>query len=422
MAGSPTAPTAAPWNALADAIERASVAPEVAETMAAVDVGETPSETVYAENKLELLHYEPMVERPHRPPVLVVYALINRPYVLDLQPDRSVVRRLLERGFDVYLVDWGEPSRLDASLTIADYVTRYLDNCVDVVRERADVDAVSLLGYCMGGTMSAMFAALEPEKVRNLVLMAASLHFDDTGGVLEEWGSAEHFSPAGLAETFGTIPSDFFDAGFALMDPVENAVSKYVRLAENADDESFVENFARMERWLNDGIDMAGATYRQYIEDVYQEDRFYRNELRIGDEHVDVERIDMPVLQILAEYDHLVPPEASRPFNDVVGSDDVEVVEAATGHIGLSVSRSAHAELWPSVCDWLADRSADGGLDDFERIDGVGSAYADRLREADVPDLAALAAADPDELAERVGLSRSRVEAWIEQAAEIVEA
>jgi len=340
----------------AEAFETMLDAPDVAETLASVDVGQTPSETVYEANKLSLEHYEPE-ERRYETPIVLVYALINRPYVLDLQPNRSVVKRLLEGGFDVYLIDWGEPSLLDSSLGLSDYVRRYLDECVDVAREAAGVEDVALLGYCMGGTMSAMYASLHPEKVRTLSLMAAGLYFDDTGGVLEEWGDAERFSPADLAETFGTVPSTFFDAGFAAMDPVENTVSKYARLVDNADDEAFVKNFARMERWLNDGIDMAGETYREFLEEMYRENALYRGELELDGERVELDAIDMPVLQILAEYDHLVPPEASRPFNDVVGSDDVTTMEEPTGHIGLSVSRTAHAELWPNVREWIGERA-----------------------------------------------------------------
>ena len=403
------------WDAAAEFAERGADAPGVAATVADVEVGGTPAETVYTENKLELRHYDPLVEREHDVPILVVYALINRPYILDLQPDRSVVRRLLERGFDVYLIDWGEPSTLDATLELQDYVRRYVDNCVDVVRERSDVEAVNLLGYCMGGTMAAMYAALHPEKVRNLALMAASLHFEDTGGLLERWGDESYFSPAAIAETYGTIPAGFFDAGFALMDPVENTVSKYARLSDNLDDEEFVENFARMERWLADGIDMAGETYRQFLEEIYQDDALYRNELYLGGEHVDLGAIEMPILQILAEYDHLVPPEASRSFNDVVPSEDTQVLEAATGHIGLSVSRTAHVELWPGVCVWFAQRSgASGG--DVERVDGIGPGYADRLAEAGIDDLEALAAADASDIAERIDVSASRIEDWQEQA------
>jgi polyhydroxyalkanoate synthase len=457
------------------AVETAESVPEGLERMATVEVGQTPSEVVYEENKLKLLRYDAEAagidpETTHDVPILIVYALINRPYILDLQPNRSVVRRLLEAGFDVYLIDWGEPSLLDQSLTLDDYVDRYVDNCVDAVAERAGVDAINVLGYCMGGTMSVMYAALHPEKVRNLGLMAAGLCFSGTGGILEEWGDEEYYSPRDVTDAFGNVPAEFLDVGFALMDPVNNYVAKYTTLYDNLDDEDFVENFARMERWLSDGIDLAGSTYVQFLEDVYQENRLYENELELDGKRVDLGEITMPVLQIVGEYDHLIPPEASRPFNDRVPSDDTTLMEASTGHIGLSVSSKSHATLWPNVAEWYAERSvvdegveieiddpdataagdeavaaengveadADVGGDDadetdgeadteeefddadLDRVRGVGPAYAERLRAAGVGTVSELAAADPAALSERIDVAESRVADWVDHASELV--
>ena len=405
-------------------IEQTTAARERATDIADVEVGTTPSEVVYSENKLDLLHYDPEAagitqEDTQDVPILIVYALINRPYILDLQPDRSVVRRLLEAGFDVYLIDWGEPSQLDNSLTLEDYVDRYIDNCTDLILGRADQDELSLFGYCMGGTMASMYAALHPEKVRNLGLMAASLCFEDGGGVLELWGSEEYFSTGTVSDTFGTIPAEFFDVGFALMDPVHNTTTKYIHLFDQLEDKGFVEMFARMERWLGDGIGMAGATYEQFIEDIYQENKLYRNELYLGDQHVDITNLDMPVLQITAEYDHLVPPTASKPFSEVIPSEDTEILEARTGHIGLSVSSSSHRELWPDVCEWFAERSQTGP--ELHDVKGIGAVYAQRLREAGVESVEELADADPNALAESIDVAASQVERWAEPAAALIE-
>jgi polyhydroxyalkanoate synthase len=404
------------WEAAAEAAEQSGVVDDRAETMADVEVGQTPSEVVYEENKLELHHYESRAEQRHDVPLLIVYALINRPYILDLQPDRSVVRTLLEEGFDVYLIDWGEPSELDVSLGLRDYIERYIDNCVDVVRERSGQDSINLLGYCMGGTMSVVYAALYPEKVRTLGLMAAGLCFDGDGGVLELWGDESYYDPEALTETFGNVPAEFLDLGFALMDPVENFVTKYVRLQDNLDDEEFVENFARMEQWLSDGIDVAGTAYVEFLESFYQGDQLMANEFSLGGREVDVTDVDMPVLQIVGEYDHLVPPEASTPFNDVVGSDDVTTMKASTGHIGLSVSGASHEELWPDVADWYRERSRPAALDD---VDGIGPAYSERLEDAGVATVAELADADPDALADAIGVSPEQVADWVEQASDL---
>lgn len=389
------------------------VAADQLETIANVDVGATPSEAVYRENKLELHHYEPITDEQQDIPILIVYALINRPYILDLQPDRSVIRRFLEAGFDVYLIDWDEPSLLDGSLGLEDYVLRYIDNCVEVVKHQSGVDSINLLGYCMGGTMAAMYAGVFPENVRNLGMMAAGLCFSGDGGVLELWGAEDYYSPSVVSETFGTVPAAFFDIGFAMMDPIQNTVTKYAYLYDNLDDDDFVENFARMEKWLSDGIGMAGRTYEQFLTDIYQENKLYNNELHLGETHVDITNIDMPVLQIVADYDHLVPPEASRPFNDVVPSDDTEIMSIQAGHIGLSVSSRSHAELWPEVAGWFETRSTEVDPHTLlQDIEGIGPTYADRLVEAGVTDMESLYSADPNELADEIGVSVGMIEEW----------
>ena len=469
-------------KATSEYLEKVPKLAEQVERVADIEVGMTPSEVVYEENKLQLLHYTPEAagiepETRHDVPILIVYALINKPYILDLQPDRSVVRRLLEAGFDVYLIDWGEPSRLDAHLTLEDYVTRYTDNCVDVVRERSGQESINLLGYCMGGTMSVMYASLSPEKVRNLGLMAAGLCFDDTGGVLELWGEADYYDAEGVTDALGNIPAEFLDVGFALMDPVSNYVSKYLRLYDNVEDDEFVENFARMERWLDEGIDVAGETYKEFIEDIYQDNKLARNEFYFGDTHVDLTEIEMPIVQVVGHYDHLMPPESSTGFNELVPSDDVTTFDAQTGHIGLSVSSSSHDELWPTVAEWFAERSqpdeehdvdaepdvdeehdvdaepdvdeeydvdAEPDVDDadtavgeqtavdaedetdeaaftseskeLESVHGIGPYYADQLREAGIESSEALATADADDVADSLGVSPDRAREWIESA------
>ena len=436
-------------EATTDAFEASTEMPDQLEKMESVDVGQTPSEVVYTENKLELLHYESLTDEQHKTPILIVYALINKPFILDLQPDRSVVRRLLEAGHDVYLVDWNEPSRLDRHLALEDYVNRYIDNCVDVVRERSGVERINILGYCMGGTMTVMYTALHQEKVRTLGLMAAGLCFDRTGGVLELWGDQEYYDPEDVVDACGNVPAEMLDVGFALMDPVANYVSKYVRLYENIDNDEFVENFGRMEQWLDEGIDVAGETYVQFLRDIYQENKLQRNEMYLDGDHVDVTDIEVPVLQITGEYDHLIPPEASKPMNERVGSDDTEIIEYSTGHIGLAVSGSSHRDVWPRVAEWYVEKSTDDpehlaavetaveeatdqigieeidvdvGTDaertDVEAVDGIGPTYAERLRAAGIRTVATLAESDAETVADAADVGPDRAEKWIRQVRE----
>ncbi|WP_435348894.1 alpha/beta fold hydrolase [Haloarchaeobius sp. HRN-SO-5] len=322
--------------------------------------GPTPSEVVYAENKVELVHYEPRTEAQRDVPILFVSAIVNRPYVLDFEPDRSVVRQFLDRGFDVYLVDWGEPSTLDTRLGLDDFVTRYLANCVDVVCERTGTTAVHLLGYCTGGTLGAIFAALYPSRVRTLGLLAPVLNFDATGGIFRLWGKREQYDHERVADAFGNAPGELLSFEFALVDPVEYYLARYLRLYEHLDDEAYVSRFLRRLQWGFDSVDVAGELYREFLVDLYRENELMDGTLTVGGRTVDLGNVDMPVLLILATDDQFVPPEASRPFLEAIPSRDTELVEFPTDHVGLSTGARSHAELWPRVCGWFADRTGDG--------------------------------------------------------------
>ena len=400
-----------------------------------VDVGTTPSVVVHTEDKLRLLHYLPLKEGgPASPPVLVVYALINRPYILDLQPDRSVVRALLERGHDVYLIDWGSPSAGDSSLTLADYVDGYIDRCVGAVLERSGVPRLTLFGYCMGGTLSVMYAALHPENVRNLVIMAAPVDADTDDGLLHIWSRREWYDADKIVDTLGNVPADFMNLGYNILDPLLNNVGKLVHLTEIVDNDDAVANYLRMEKWVADGIPMAGETFRQFLKDIYQENRLIKNRMRLGDRTVDLRAIDMPLLLVMGSRDHLVPPAATRPLLEAVASTDKESKEIEAGHIGISVGGRAHRELWPAVSEWIMNRSDAGqppaspapgrarrgrppresedGAVGLGTIKGIGPSYARRLGEAGVKDARGLASADLEALSREARIPLSRLKAW----------
>ena len=412
----------------ADIVEKTDVGIDQLATLLTAEVGHTESEVVYEENKLELHRYAPE-EIEHETPILVVYALVNRPYILDLQPDRSVIRRLLDDGYEVYLIKWGEPSILDRSLGLEDYICRYMDNCVDAVCEQSGVDDVHLLGYCMGGSMSIMYTVLFQERVRTLGLMATPLAFDGNGGILERW--AAHYDPDVAVETLGNLPAELLAVEFSMMDPIDQYVSKYVRLYENIEDPDFVANFSRMEQWIWDGVDVAGEAYREFINDVYKDNQFIDSEFELGGQRLDLSEIEVPVLQIVGEYDHIVPAASSKPLHDEIASEDDRLIEFPAGHIGISVSSKAHQNLWPEVCEWYAERSArdgeevtaavaeetNGHATNIEEVAGIGPTFAERLGEAGIETAADLAEYDPDELADIADTYPSRTEDWLDEVA-----
>jgi polyhydroxyalkanoate synthase subunit PhaC len=324
-------------------------------------VGQTPNDVIYTEHRMRVLHYRPLpgVGGSDRPPILLVYALINKPYIMDLEPGHSVVESLLQRGLDVYLIDWGVPNHLDKDLRIHDYVNGYVDRAVDAVRKASGVDRLHILGYCMGGSFAAMYAALHPEKVRTLALMAAGLDFDTRSSFLNIWSHAPGFDPWKIARTYELIPASFFNDAFGILDPLRTNYLKFKDLLGRIDEPAFVGNFLRMEKWTNDGIPMAGPTYAEFIDKGYQRNLLVKGEWTLdGDDRViDLRALTMPVATIVGLKDNLVPPESTERVLEHVGSKDVTRFELPSGHIGLSVSRAAHKQLWPPFAEWVIAHS-----------------------------------------------------------------
>lgn len=321
-----------------------------------VKVGTSPHEVVFTENKLRLLHYKPVADKTCPVPLILIFALVNRPYILDLKPGRSVVEVLLKKGIDVYLIDWGVPGDEDKNLDLNHYINRYIKKVVSKVKRISGSDKVSILGYCMGGTMSAMYTALYPEDVKNLILMTTGIDFK-VEGTLNLWGDKPHFDVDKFVDAYGNAPPEFLQTGFLLMKPVQNLVSKYISFYENVDNDKFVENFFAVEKWLNDNIPLPGAVFREFIKYIYQDNQLAENKLRINGKVVELTKITCPVLNLIAERDHLTPPDSSIVFNDLVSSKDKETIVYPTGHIGLSISSRSLRDLWPRVSDWIAERS-----------------------------------------------------------------
>ena len=344
-------------------------------------VGTTPSEVIFSEDKMKLIHYIPTVEKPYPVPILIVYALVNRYYILDLQPDKSVIKKLIDEGFDVYVIDWGYPSGVDRYLTIDDYVNGYLNNAVDKIRERSGLDNITLFGVCQGGTFSVMYAALHPEKVKNLVTLVAPVDFDTDKGLLHLW--AKSLDVDKIVDYYGIVPGDFLNAGFLLTDPFRLMIDKYVGLFERIENkpgdkegelrnEETVKNFLRMEKWIFDSPDQAGETFRQFMKDCYQKNLLIKNKMEIDGKKINLKNITMPLLNVMAEFDHLVPTDAIKPLSDAVSSSDKETLVFPTGHIGIFVGSKSQKEVCPRIADWLKPRSL---------LDGTGEEKPELAKE-----------------------------------------
>jgi polyhydroxyalkanoate synthase len=322
-----------------------------------VKKGASPAEVVYEEDQLKLLHYLSDEPRKYKTPLVFVFALVNRPYILDLIPRKSVVAQFVRAGFDVYLIDWGKPTHADRHLTLDSYVNGYMLNVVDYLRQRSGCEAVNMLGYCMGGTMSSMFTALHPEQVKNLILMAAGIDFATRDGLINVWTDRKYFDVDGFIDAFGNVPADFLQQMFLMLKPVDNLIAKPINLFERLDDEDFVDEYFTMETWLNDNLPIPGEVMREFVKYLYQGNLLVKNQMPVGRHVVNLKHITCPVLNLMASNDDLVPCGQSEPFTDLVGSTDRKTMKIRAGHIGLAVGSRSHKELWPEACQWLAERS-----------------------------------------------------------------
>ncbi len=320
-------------------------------TLPEVDLEPTPKRQVLQVDKMRLFHYEAGRELSCSVPILICYALVNRQYMMDLQSDRSLIRNLLGQGLDIYIIDWGYPDHGDRYLTMEDYIDVYLNDAVDHVREATRHDRINLLGVCQGGTFSTIYAALYPEKILNLITMVTPVDFQTTDGLLNVW--SRHMDIDRMVDVMGIIPGDFMNIGFLMLKPFSLMVDKYVGLMDNLDDPATVANFVRMERWIFDSPAQAGEAYRKFLKDLYQENKLVKGELEIGGRRVDLKKITMPLMNIYATEDHLVPPASSLPLNDLVGSEDKTLYPFPGGHIGIYVSGHSQKELAPKVAAWL---------------------------------------------------------------------
>jgi polyhydroxyalkanoate synthase len=318
------------------------------------EIAATPYEIVHQEDRVRLKHYSPVTDITVKTPLLVVYALINRETMLDLQPGRSVVESLLARGVDVYMIDWGYPTRKDKFLTIDDHVNGYIDTMVDFIRKKHGLEKINLMGICMGGTFCVIYSALHAEKIKNLVTTVTPTNFDTDKGLLHIW--MKEVDADRLSDTYGNIPGDVMNFGFLLLNPARLMIDKYVGFFENMDNQQFVENFIRMEKWIFDSPDLPGETFRQFIKDFYQKNLLIQSKLEVGGKRVDLKQITMPLLNFYGKYDHLVPPEACERLAESVGSKDATDVCLETGHIGIYVSSKCQREFAPRIAAWLAER------------------------------------------------------------------
>ncbi|MDO6592381.1 class III poly(R)-hydroxyalkanoic acid synthase subunit PhaC [Neptuniibacter sp. 1_MG-2023] len=319
-----------------------------------VDVDSTPYDVIYKEDKLKLRYYQATSEKRCKTPLLICYALVNRPYMIDLEAKRSMLQRLLELGLDIYLIDWGYPDAADRYLDLDDYINEYINNCVDSVLQHAGTEQTNLLGICQGGTFSLCYTALNPDKIKNLIPMVTPVDFQTDDNLL--YHLAKYVDADLAVETYGNIPGSMLNDSYNSLMPMRLGVQKNLGMPNQLEDKERALSFLRMEKWIYDSPDQAGEAFRQFITQFFQQNKLIKAEAMIGDKRVDLTNITHPILNIFGSFDHLVPPKASKVLNKYVSSSDYQAMEVKAGHIGVFVSGKSQTQVAPNIVDWLIAR------------------------------------------------------------------
>ncbi|PAQ16698.1 class III poly(R)-hydroxyalkanoic acid synthase subunit PhaC [Bacillaceae bacterium SAOS 7] len=320
-------------------------------------VGLTPKEVIWTKNKAKLYRYQPAKEKTNKVPLLMIYALINKPYILDLTPGSSLIEYLTDQGHDVYLLDWGTPGYEDRHMKLDDYVLDYIPRAIQKVLRTSGANEVSLLGYCMGGTMTAISAALHPDlPIRNLIFLTSPFDFEDTG-LFTNWLDDRYFNLDKMVDTLGIIPPETIDLGNKLLKPLVNYIGPFVTLADRVDNDEFVKSWSLMQKWVHDGIPFPGEAFRQWIGEFYQKNKLINDELMIRGQHVQLSNIKANLLNIAAQRDHIAAPEQVKPLMQKVSSQDKTYHVMPTGHVSVVVGGNAVKRTYPTIDQWLVEHS-----------------------------------------------------------------
>jgi polyhydroxyalkanoate synthase len=340
--------------------ERLRTINKVMTTKAAI--AQTPKELVWTLNKAKLYRYIPFVppEERHAVPLLLVFALMNRPYILDLRPGHSFVEFMVSRGYDVFLLDWGVPGPEDKNLKFDDYAMEYMPRAIRKLKAITGAEEFSVLGWCIGAILTTIYAALRPDDgLRNLMLLTAPLDFSNKQGLtFARWTDEKYFDLEKVLAAFGNMPGEMIDYGAKALKPVENYVVNFMKLWDNLDNPQVVESWHAMNTWVTDNIPLAGGAFRQLIVDLYRNDRLMKGELMIRGQRVDLSRLRANLLTVIAEGDHITPPCQSEAVLSKVGSSDKELFRVPGGHIGIMAGSGAHKRTWPHIDAWLGSRSS----------------------------------------------------------------
>jgi polyhydroxyalkanoate synthase len=319
-------------------------------------VGQTPKRVLHRRGTLELVHYTAMADEVYRVPILFVMAPTNKAYILDLAPGQSLIEFLLKRGYDVYLMDWNPPGDDERNLKIENYALDFIPDCIRRVQQDSGEQDVTLIGYCAGGMLSTIYTALHDNgPLKNLVCFTTPVDFSKME-LFRAMSDERTFDIDRLVDKVGVVPADLVQQGFEALRPAARAAGQ-LRLWDNLWNDQFVKGFRMMERWGNETLPLPGGYFRQTVKELLRDNALYNGTLKIGGKLVDLSRITVPFLHVVAQYDHIVPSGCTAPLIGRVGSRDKEEVVLPGGHVSIAAGANAVKRMWPKLDSWLEGRS-----------------------------------------------------------------
>jgi polyhydroxyalkanoate synthase len=343
------------YNELFTANEKLQKGYETLKDIGEVVVANTPKELVWECDKVKMYHYIRETPPKCKIPVLVSFAIMNRHDVLDLQPDRSLMKKLLEEGLDIYIMDWGYPTRADRYLTMEDYILGYLNDAIDFIRQKHQVNKIHKMGICQGGLFSMIYASIYPEKLKTLTTFVAPYDFTDTHcNMLYKW--TKYVDVDTMVDSKGVISAEMMNSAFSMLKPSMD-IAKYFGVMDMLGDKDKLMNFLRMEKWKNDCPDLSGEMYRKYIKDLFRDNKLIQGTFEMDGKKVDLKKMTVPFLNVYATEDNIIPNESTKAVMDHIGSTDKQLYAFPGGHIGVFVGAKSQKELAPSVAKWVMERS-----------------------------------------------------------------
>lgn len=344
---------------------------------------QTPFEVIHTYGITSVRYYPPLEEdeitlgdgtkmfaqgETHGVPLVFVPPLAARPTIFDLLPQRSLVKYFVARGYRVYLIDWGEPGREQAHYGLGDYVNDLMPEALKRIREHAQVQDLSLFGWCLGGLFCLMYAGVSGDtQLRNIVTVASPI--DNREGDLMGKLTAALMKPAEMVRNLTSfrlhnlspvktmVPGWMNALAFKMTDPV-GSITTYWDLVLRLWDREFVESHTTTSTFLNNMLAYPGRLIQDMFVKFAIDNDLSRGSVELDGRTVDFGRIQSSVLVFAGASDTLVAPDAAKKSLDLVASEDKKYLVAPGGHMGVLAGSKAQAAVWAVAADWLAERSA----------------------------------------------------------------